>query len=126
MPEIKHLANCTPDEFMIQSVKLRGPFSEWLRAVDSEKLKAEAAARFDAQDTREGKAMENRAYLGEMLYAGMAKAPELTRECLCLATFTDDFSKHSVPEYIGALFEMYASKEIRAFFTLFIAPMLRT
>ena len=52
MPEIKHLANCTPDEFMIQSVKLRGPFSEWLRAVDSEKLKAEAAARAREQEYR--------------------------------------------------------------------------
>ena len=126
MSTIKHLANCAPDEFMIQSVKLREPFSEWLKAVDAEKLKTEANRRFDAQDTQEGKAQENRAYLGEMLYAGMAKAPELTRECLCLATFTEDFSEHSVPEYIGALFEMYASKELRAFFTLFIAPMLRT
>lgn len=126
MAEIKHLANCNPDEFMTQALKLRAPFSEWLRAVDAEKLKAESSARFDAQDTQAGKAMENRAYLGEMLYAGMAKAPELTRECLCLATFTEDFSEHSVPEYIGALFEMYASKELRTFFTLFIAPMLRT
>ena len=125
---MKHLANCAPDEFMIQSVRLREPLSEWLRGVDAEGVRARSAARFDAQETPEGRALENRAYLGELIRAGMEKAPEQTRACLCLATFTDPeaFNDHSVAEYIAAAFEMYASKELRAFFTLLIAPMFRT
>ena len=123
---MKHLANCSPEEFMVQAVRLREPFSEWLRAVDAQGVRQRSAARFDVLETPEDRAMENRAYLGELICAGMAKAPELTRACLCLATFTDAFEAHSVPEYISAVFEMYASKELRAFFTLLVAPTLRT
>lgn len=124
---MRNLANCTPDEFMAQVVKVRGPFVEWVKRVGTEEFRKVYADKLaDENVVNRAKALSM--YLGEIIMASMEKEPELTKELLCLTTFTEieDFNSHRMLEYISAVFEMYRSRDMRDFFTLFLAPSLQT
>ncbi len=128
---MKHFANCTPDEFMAQAMKIRVPFTEWIKEIGIPEIRSRRPEGFDAMTSDERVkattklANEN---MGEIIAAAMEKNPGATKNLICLATFTDpkDFNKHSMVEYLTAIFQMFASEEVRGFFTFYLAPMLKT
>lgn len=127
MAKIKHFGNCKSDEFMPQALKFREPFAEWLKRIGAPGIRKRASQGYDDLSPEE-KLRVNNVYLGELLYEGMSAAPDLTRECLCIATFTDPdhFNDHSMVDYMEAAFAMYGNPTLRNFFTFFLAPILAT
>lgn len=127
---MKHFANCFPDEFMSQAVKFRAPFSEWCNKIGVKEIRARRPEGYDDMSEKEKTeailktAEEN---LGEILAAALEKDIEGTKQVLCLATFTEpeDFNKHPMTEYLAAVLDMMASKEVRNFFTFYLKPTLK-
>ena len=124
---MKHLGNCDPDDFMAQAIKLRAPLAAWIEKVGAPGIRKRARDGYDKL-TSEEKARVNNVYLGELIFEGLNAAPELSRECLCIATFVepDHFADHNMMEYIEAAFEMYGNATLRSFFTFIVAPLLGT
>lgn len=127
---MKTFANCTPDEFMTQVVKFRTPFVEWAEKIGIPEIRARRPEGFDkmsAEEKRKALTELATANMGEILGIALEKSPEETKNLLCLATFTDpkDFNNHAMVEYLSAMLEMIGSEEVRGFFSLYLAPMLK-
>ena len=125
---MKNFTNCTPDEFAVQSVKLRVPLLAWLKAVGAADIRKKYAAAIPDDASDEERLRATLAFLGEVQNAALEKCPDLTREVLCIATFTDpdDYANHPFPEYVDAAYEMYMNKAVRDFFTRSLYPSLTT
>ena len=128
---MKNFANCSPEEFMAQAVKFRAPFIQWVEEIGIHEIRARRPEGFDEMKDKEKAdavsqmATEN---MGEILAIALEKNPELTKEVMRLATFTEpeDFNKHTMVEYIAAILEMIGSQEVRGFFTFYLTPKLKT
>lgn len=127
---MKHFANCNPDEFMAQVVKFRAPFAEWCEKIGLKEIRARRPEGFDAMDD-EAKAEAIRRIanenMGEILAAALEKDMEGTKRVMCLATFTEpeDFNRHTMVEYLGAILAMLNSQEVRGFFTFYLSPTMQ-
>lgn len=127
---MKNFANCNPEEFMTQAVKLRGPFIKWIEEVGVKEIRARRPEGFDNMSQKEKAeaasklGMEN---MGEILATALEQQPELTKQVMCLCTFTEinDFNSHLMVEYLDAITEMLASAQVRSFFTFFLAPKMK-
>lgn len=127
---MKHFANCTPDEFISQVVKFRGPFVDWVNAIGIPEIRARRPEGYDDMDQKEKieaiskLATEN---MGEIITIALEKNPEATKNLMCLATFTDpeDFNNHTMVEYLTAIMQMLGNAEVKGFFTLYLAPAFK-
>lgn len=127
---MKHFANCTPDEFISQVVKFRGPFMEWIEEIGIPEIRARRPEGYEDMDQNEKVeaisklATEN---MGEIITIALEKNVEATKNLMCLATFTDpkDFNSHTMVEYLSAIMEMLRNAEVKNFFTLYLAPAFK-
>lgn len=120
---MKNLANCTIEEFMKTADKVRPLFKEWVTktgARDPRDIIVEILPE-DASRVQRLRAVESA--IGSIMALSFEKAPELTRELLCVATFTDpkDFTAHTLSEYHESVMEMYNNDSVRSFFTYYAA-----
>lgn len=124
---MKHFANCTPDEFMSQVVKFRGPFVDWINEIGIPEIRARRPEGYDSMSKEEKisaiskLANEN---MGEIISIALEKNAEATKNLMCLATFTDpeDFNSHTMVEYLTAIMEILGNETVKGFFTLYLAP----
>lgn len=116
---MKHLGNCAPGEFMARAGAIRGPFIEWSKAVDVEGLRARYLGALPKDAGAEARRAARGEYLCAVADAALDNCPELTRELLCLATFTEPerFEARPMAAYLKAAMEMYSDGAIRDFFT---------
>lgn len=127
---MKSFANCTPDEFMVQVIKFRAPFTEWCQKIGVKEIRARRPEGFDKMKEKDKAdaiakiATEN---MGEILAAALEKDIEGTRQVMCLACFTEpeDFNSHPMTEYLAAIMDMLTSREVRNFFTFYLTPALK-
>ena len=128
---MKNFANCTPDEFLTQVVKFRGPFLKWCENIGLQEIRSRRPEGFDKMSAEERSdaisriSIEN---MGEILLSALEKDPEGTKEVLCLATFTtpEDFNSHPMTEYLRTVLEMLSSSEVRSFFTFYLSPKTKS
>ena len=127
---MKHFANCTPDEFISQIVKFRGPFVDWVNEIGIPEIRARRPEGYEDMDQNERVeaisklATEN---MGEIITIALEKNAEATKNLMCLATFTDpkDFNSHTMVEYLAAIMEILGNAEVVNFFMLYLAPVLK-
>lgn len=100
-------------------MRLRGPFARWLEATGAREKR-----RAFERSAGVARVAAHRAFLGGVIDAAMAECPGLTREVLCLATFTppEAFDARPMADYLEAVLEMYECPAIRDFFTLWPSP----
>lgn len=127
---MKHFANCTPDEFISQVVKFRGPFVDWVEEIGIPEIRARRPEGYeDMSQNEKVEAISNlaTANMGEIITIALEKDPEATKNLMCLATFTDpeDFNNHTMVEYLTAIAQMLGNAEVRSFFTFYLAPVLK-
>ena len=123
---MKHFANCTPDEFMSQVVKFRGPFVDWVKEIGIPEIRARRPDGYeDMSQEEKAKAISAMAAenTSEIISIALEKNAEATKNLMCLATFTDpeDFNQHTMVEYFDAIMQMLSSTEVKNFFTLYLA-----
>ena len=128
---MKNFANCTPEEFMKQAVKFRAPFLKWIEDVGIHEINARRPDGYDDMKQEEKAQIAYKIIAenyGEILGVALEKNLEDTINIMCMATFTDreDFNSHTMTEYLEAIGEMLRSKEVKSFFTLYLAPKMRT
>lgn len=109
---MKHLANCTPREFLKQTNRIRRQAEKWL---DWTHLKA---LRHPLRDDLPLEAQIKESALA-LLDAVLSEHPDETAELLGLMCFIEpeDLDRHTSAELIGALGEMLSSPEVIGFFT---------
>ena len=122
---MKHLANCTPTEFLKQVRRLRGPFRAWLEVTGIPAIRARRPEGFeDMTDEEKRDALIEQARLNtpEILDAALEKDFDGTIALLCMATFTEpeDFDSHTLGEYLQAVNAMMTDEGVRGFFTLYL------
>lgn len=127
---MKHFANCTPDEFISQVVKFRGPFVNWVEEIGIPEIRARRPKGYDGMSQDEKvKAISKMAAenMSEIITIALEKNLEATKNLMCLATFTDpeDFNNHTMVEYLAAIMQMLDNAEVRNFFTLYLAPAFK-
>jgi hypothetical protein len=127
---MKHFANCTPDEFMSQVVKFRGPFVDWVKETGILEIRARRPEGYEDMEKEEKiKAITKMATenTGEIISIALEKNPEATKNLMCLATFTDpkDFNNHTMVEYLTAIMQMLGNTEVKDFFTFYLTPAFK-
>ena len=120
---MKHLANCTPREFLKQAMILRAPFKAWLERTGIPAIRARRPEGYNDMTEEEKTAAmidQARANTPEIIAAALEKDFDRSIEILCLATFTppDQFDDHTLEEYIEAVNEIMLNPGVRNFFTL--------
>lgn len=127
---MKHFANCTPDEFMSQVVKFRGPFVDWVEEIGIPEIRARRPEGYEdmSHDEKvEAISKMSAENMGEIITIALEKNPEATKNLMCLATFTDpeDFNNHTMVEYLTAIMQMLSNAEVKGFFMLYLAPAFK-
>ena len=121
---MKHLANCTPREFLAQSAKIAPVLENWLKKTDImgiRKRQPVIPINSTKEEREELTAKQARQNILDMFKTAVQDCPEETIELLGALCFTD--SKHiddyPMDDYFSALFEMVDSKAVTGFFTSF-------
>ena len=123
---MKNLANCTPTEFLRQTVLLRPVMREWFDKTGFAEIRKRRPEGFDQMNKAERaeaiseQAAEN---MSDMLDAAMEKDPEGTLKVLALCCFVppEEVDSHPMTEYLGAFFDMISNEAVRSFFMLFLS-----
>ena len=125
---MKHFGNCDSTEFMSQLYKLRGPLIEWLKATGAADIYKKHIGALTKDATPEDVITALELVYNDTLQIGMDEHYDLTCEVLALATFTDPdkFTDHPFVDYLHSAYEMFFNRKVRDFFTLSLAPSLRT
>lgn len=129
---MKNLANCTPTEFLRQTMRIKKTAEKWLDATKILEIRKEApdikvitpdmtdderkAAEKYNRKMREAQVKKN---FSRMLDAMMDENPDLTLQLLALTCFVEPESvdEHTMDEYLTALSEMIGSEAVLSFFT---------
>lgn len=124
---MKHLANCTPREFMAQTVKMRRDVEKWLSETGMSEIRKRVPEGYEKMKPAERAEAINRQAnenLGDMAWAAMEKDPEGTLHVLGLCTFSDAGADDApaMSEYLGAVLEMLSNEAVRNFFMLCLRP----
>lgn len=124
---MKHLANCSPREFMVQTCKMRGAMEKWLETTGMSEIRKHKPDGFEEMDAKEKAAAiqeQGARNMGDMLWAAMEKDPDGTLEVLGLLTFSDPDAEDAPPmsEYLQACLEMLENDAVRNFFMLCMKP----
>ena len=126
---MKTLVNCTPREFMTQTVKMRKTVEKWLNETGIPEIRKRMPDGFSEMDKEEKlKAIERQSdqNLGAMLWAAMEKDPEGTLDVLGYVTFSDAGADDAapMPEYLDAVLDMFKNEAVRTFFMLCLRSAL--
>ena len=121
---MKTLVNCTPREFLSQTVKIKKAVQSWLTATDIiniRKRKPVLAEGLTKEQEREAYMTQARANVSAMLDSIMEQHPDETLELLALLCFIDpkDIDEHPMDEYLAAINEMIGSESVLGFFMSF-------
>lgn len=122
---MKTLANCTPTEFLKQSLVLRKPLEKWFDEVGAAEIRKRKPEGFDEMTDEEKTAAiteQGKANLGDILLSAMEKDMDGTLEVMALLCFTDpkDVDTHTMTEYLEAIAELITNPGVRGFFTLLL------
>lgn len=123
---MKTLANCTPREFMRQTVKLRKPFSEWLEKTgisEFRKRRPEGLDEMAVDEQTKALTLQSRRNLQDMLFTAFEKDEEGTLNVLALCCFVEpeQADEYTMAEYIKAVLDMLNNEVVRDFFMLFMS-----
>lgn len=128
---MKNLSNCTPTEFLSQTVKIKRSAEKWLKATDVVSIRrnmpkleqptldmdVEAKAELIAENKRKmnEQALRN---VSQIIDKACEEYPEETLELLALVCFVEpkDVDKHSMSEYLTAVTEMITDDAVVNFF----------
>lgn len=129
---MKTLANCTPSEFLKQTVKLRKAASRWLRDTDIINIRKRIPVftkvpENATQEQKEAIVAENKKLADEqaikninaMMEAVFEAYPDETLEVLAICCFVDpkDVDEHPISFYLSAFTEIMNDKSVLDFFT---------
>lgn len=122
---MKNLANCTPDEFFAQSVKIRKAVKNWLDLTDIMNIRKrkpplpESMTQPEKRDALMRQAQEN---ISLMFDAIMEKHPNETRDLMAMLCFVEpeQANDHKMGEYFASLYEMLNDEGTVGFFTSLI------
>lgn len=128
---MKNLANCTPTEFLKQTVRLREPFRKWLDDTgipEIRKRKPEGYDKMTQQQRAEAMVAQANANMSDMLAAAIDKDPDGTLAVIALCNFTEpaDIDAHPMAEYLASILEMLNNEAVRSFFMLTLTPSRAT
>lgn len=130
---MKTLANCSPQEFFVQTIKIRKSVEKWLK--DTNILGIRARVPEFAPEIKEGMTKEEVAEsinkrkeafaeqakknAFDMIEAAMEKYPEETIEIMALVCFIDPekANDHPMSEYLANITEIINDKAVLSFFT---------
>ena len=119
---MKTLANCTPREFLTQTIKIKNAVSKWLTDTDIMAIRKRTPVIADGMS----KAEKDEAYtkqglsnLSAMYDEIAGRHPDETLELLALLCFTepDKVDEHPMTEYLTAISDMLGSEAVTGFFT---------
>jgi hypothetical protein len=129
---MKNLSNCTPSEFLKQTVKIKKAVEKWLTITDllnirknlpkleeiSSEMSTEEAEKVTAENKRR-RAEQMRANLSRMIDVIAEEHPAETLELLALVCFVPpkDVDKYMMSEYLEAITDMITDKAVVGFFT---------
>lgn len=130
---MKNLANCTPSEFIKQTVRLKDVVPKWLQTTEILKIRAtkpkliavpknatkdekEEITRENSENMRK-QAIEN---LSMMIDKMFAEHPQETLEVLALSCFVEpeNVDDYTMDDYFCCLEEMAQAKSVINFFSL--------
>lgn len=118
---MKNLANCTPREFLAQSVKIRHAVQNWLTETDIMGIR-KRVPHFDGDmsdaDKRKAYEAQARDNLWAIIDEITAKHPDETLELLALLNFVEpqDVDKHQMSEYFASIAELISNEAVISFF----------
>lgn len=118
---MKNLANCTPREFLAQTVKIKKVASEWLTATDIANIRKrspEITVDMTAEQKKEAWKKQSYENLSAMFDEMAEKHPEETLELVAMMCFVEPehIDDHPMMEYMKALTEMLSSDAVIGFF----------
>ena len=122
---MKNLANCTPDEFFVQTVKIKKAVKNWLDLTDIMNIRKrmpplpESMTQIEKKDAIMNQAREN---VSCMFDAIMEKHPIETRDLMAMLCFVEPehVNDHKMSEYFASLYEMLNDEGTVGFFTSLI------
>lgn len=118
---MKNLANCTPREFLAQTVRIKKVASEWLTATDISNIRKRApeiTGDMTAEQKKEAWKKQSYENLSAMFDEMAEKHPEETLELMAMMCFVEPehIDDHPMMEYMKALTEMLSSDAVIGFF----------
>lgn len=119
---MKNLANCTPREFLVQSVKIRRAVEKFLTDTDImniRKTMPELSKDMTQDEQREAFENQARSNLGRIYDVIAEEHPDETLELLGLLCFIDkkDIDKYPMSDYLSAVSELIGNEAVISFFT---------
>lgn len=130
---MKNLANCTPSEFIKQTVRLKDAVPKWINAtqilkIRSIKPKLIAVPKGATKEEKAEIEKENADILNKQVISNLSKmidnmfveCPQETLEVLALSCFVepDEVDDHTIDEYLCCIEEMLQAKSVVNFFSL--------
>lgn len=127
----KNLANCTPEEFLVQSNKIRKSVERWLKITDVIKIRRDVPQLVvpDNASSEELKAVMDehkeklrkaaRSNLSRILDAVMEEHPKETLEVLALLNFVEpeNVNDYRITDYLKNVTEILSDEAVIDFFT---------
>lgn len=118
---MKNLANCTPREFLAQTVKIKKAASAWLTATDIANIRKRSPDITDDMSNEDRKAAwkeQADSNLSLMFDELAEKHPEETLTLMALMCFVEPehVDDHPMSEYLHSLSEMMGSEAVLGFF----------
>lgn len=119
---MKNLANCTPREFLRQTVKIRRAVENWLKLTDVLNIRKklpEMPPDLTPDERKKRVSEQASANLALMVDAIADEHPDETAELLGLLCFVEPENVDDYPmsAYMGAVAEMMANEDVMRFFT---------
>lgn len=118
---MKNLANCTPREFLAQTVRIKKAASEWLTATDIANIRKrspEITGDMTVEQKKEAWKKQSYENLSAMFDEMAEKHPEETLELMAMMCFVEPehIDDHPMMEYMKALTEMLSNDAVIGFF----------
>lgn len=119
---MKSLANCTPEEFLVQTNKIRNYADNWLTLTKIREIRKNVPeySEYTSGDDREkAKLEQGKKNLKKILDVSLGEHPKETAELLGLLCFVDpeDLNKHPMTYYLASLNDILGSPEVIGFFS---------
>ena len=119
---MKNLANCTPREFLTQTMKIKRSVEKWLTDTDIENIRKTAPIIPDGTPKEKAREMlrkQARENLSRMWDAIAEAHPDESLEVLAHLCFVDpaDVDDYPMNEYLESLSELLNDEKVLGFFT---------
>lgn len=129
---MKNLANCTPSEFIRQTVRLKKAAQDWLDSVQIIDIirrkptyiiaKAGISAKERAEIIKQNAELEKKQglkNLSDIMDAALEQNPEKTLKLLALTCFVEpsEVDNHPVTWYMQSIMELIQNEDVLSFFT---------